>query len=376
MLLEQLVLFSLYLSHSQQSITSIDDSLHEQPTLDVRRDTAATAALSLSYKNQKEDDNQTENNQLTSIDDLLGPRETNADKESDMSDSSSQRTGSPSDSNSIQAQSPEPETSPLVNNEADSKKEESENSVEEAKKEREDERSESNPPPAEPSEVVENLQTNTQNSEDVVVTSVTVEVNRDSPVAICEENGCEIKNGNEEKEGAATSKSEEGESQEAKEGETPEKNGESTLSVEKVPTKGGEGESEEGVEILISNGERSNSFSVNVANIDTDDYSSSEDECPQPPPYVEPPAESEGAATTSSAADANATPISSEEPPKANGECPTINVETAEGEKKGAKDEEGKEKRSSSESSSEGERLSPPVERRRCKFLNNTYVCL
>ena len=152
-------------------------------------------------------------------------------------------------------------------------------------------------------------------------------------------------------------------SQEAKESETSEKNGESLLAVEQQAKEGGE---EEGVEVLITQDQRSNSFSVNVANIDTDDYSSSDDEGSQPPPYVEPPSE----ATTSSAV--NATPTqavtSSEEQPMTNGECPTITVETALGEK-GAKDEEGKDKRSGSESSSEGERLSPPIEGRRCKFL-------
>lgn len=389
-----------------ESITSIDDSLHDQPTMDVRRDTAATAALSLSYKKEKqEDNNQTENDQLTNIDDILGPREANTDKESDTSDESSQRTETPSDSNSIQAQSPEPDAVPLVNNneDEDSKTEESENAVEEAKKEDEGERSESNPPPAmeeakkesegersesnappavESSGVVEDLQTNTQDGEDVVVTTVTVEVNRESPVAVCDETECTIKNKSdaekEEKEGEGTntSKDEQGESQgeaktEASETKTEERNGVSTLAVEKVPTKGGEGDGEseegEGVEVLITHDQRSNSFSINVANVDTDDYSSSEDESPQPPPYVEPPTESEGAATTSSstAEEAKATPTqevtSSEEPPKANGEFPTITVEKAEGEK----NEEGKEKRTGSESSSEGERLSPPVERRR-----------
>jgi hypothetical protein len=233
---------------------------------------------------------------------------------------------------------------------------------------------ESSPPPTTETVPVENLQTSTQqDSDDVVVTSVTVEVNRESPVAVCDEGECTIKNQNnteaekedEGKEGTDTSKSEEGESQEAKtEGETSEeKNGKSTLAVEKVPIKGGEAEEGEGVEVLISQEPRSNSFSINVANIDTDDYSSSEDESTQPPPYVEP---SKGAA--------NATPTtSSGEPPIANGDCPTITVENAEGEKKkGNKDkdeEEGKEKRSGSESSSEGEKLNPPLEGRRCKFI-------
>ena len=293
-----------------------------------------------------------------------------------MSDESSQRTGTPSDTNSIQTQSPEPEpTTPLVNNEGNEslKTEVRENGVEEAtvKKEGEgDEKSEANPPPPPPpvTEAVENLQTSAQqDSEDVVVTSVTVEVNRESPVAVCDGSECTIKNQNdaegekmEEKEGGDAPKSEEGESQEAKtEGETSEKNGKSTLAVEKVPTKGGDEEGE-GVEVLISQQPRSNSFSVNVANVDTDEYSSSEDESTQPPPFVE--TESKGAA--------NATPTqevtSSEEPPIANGDCPTITVEKPEGQKK---DEEEKEKRSGSESSSEGERLSPPAERRRSKLL-------
>ena len=293
-----------------------------------------------------------------------------------MSDESSQRTGTPSDTNSIQTQSPEPEpTTPLVNNEGNEslKTEVRENGVEEAtlKKEGEDaEKSESSPPQPPPvTEAVENLQTSAQqDSEDVVVTSVTVEVNRESPVAVCDGSECTIKNQNdvegekmeEEKEGGDAPKSEERESQEAKtEGETSEKKDKSTLAVEKVPTKGGDGEEEgsEGVEVLISQEPRSNSFSVNV--IDTDEYSSSEDESTQPPPFVE--TESKGAA--------NATPTqevtSSGEPPKANGDCPTITVEKPEGQKE---DEEGKEKRSGSESSSEGERLSPPIERRRCKL--------
>ena len=299
-----------------------------------------------------------------------------------MSDESSQRTGTPSDSNSIQTQSPEPEP---VNNEGDEtlKTEVRENGVEEAtvKTEGEDDaRSEPNPPLPPPTEAVENLQTSVQqDKEDVVVTSVTVEVNRELPVAVCDESECTIKNQNdvegekveEEKEGSDAPKSEGGESQEAKtEGETSEKNDKSTLVVEKAPTKGGEGEEEggEGIEVLISQEPRSNSFSVNVANIDTDEYSSSEDESTQPPPFVE-----EGAA--------NATPAqevtSSGEPPKANGDCPTITVEKPEGEKK---DEEGKEKRSGSESSSEGERLSPPAERRRSKLFFKVprvhYTCL
>ena len=200
------------------------------------------------------------------------------------------------------------------------------------------------------------------------MTSVTVEVNRESPVAVCDGSECTIKNPNdvegekmeEEKEGSNVPKSEEGESQEAKtEGETSEKNSKSTLAVEKVPTKGGDEEGE-GVEVLISQQPRSNSFSVNVANVDTDEYSSSEDESTQPPPFIE--TESNGAANAKPTQEVT----SSGEPPKANGDCPTITVEKPEGQKK---DEEGKEKRSGSESSSEGERLSPaPAERRRCKL--------
>ena len=343
--------------------------------MDYRRDTAASAALSLSHRNQKEDDNQTEvDNQDTSIDDILGPRMTNTDKESDMSDEGSQRTGSPSDSNSIQTQSPEPEAT-SVNNEVP-KLDESENTVEEAKKLKEGEDEQSEPkPPTESSETVEN-QTNSQSSDDVVVTSVTVEVNGDAPVAVCDENECNIKNQkNEADKGTDTSKTE-GESQEAKElGETSENNGRSTLAVEQEAKEGGgEGEGGEEVEVLITHDQRSNSFSVNVANIDTDDYSSSEDESTQPPPYIKPPAESEAAVTSSPSQEVT----SSEEPPKANGDCPTITVETEKGEKKGAKDEEGKpEKRNSSasNSSTEGERLSPPIERRRCKFFHS-YTAL
>ena len=367
--------FSLFSSLLQQSITSIDESLHDQPTLDYRRDTAAAAALSLSYRNQKEVDNQTEeNNQDTSIDDILGPRTMDTDKESDMSDEGSQRTGSPSDSNSVQAPSPEPEAAP-VNDEVP-KSEESESTVEEVKKEGEDERSESKPP-IESSETPEN-QTNAQSSDDVVVTSVTVEVNGDAPVAVCDESECKIKNQKDEEKEAPTddmSKTE-GESQEAKEpGEASENNGESTLAVEQEAKEGGEGEVGEGVEVLITRDQRSNSFSVTVANIDTDDYSSSEDEGSQSPPYIEPSAESEAAATKSSSQEVT----SSEEPPKANGDCPTITVETEDGEKKGANNEEGKQEKrnsSASNSSTEGERLSPQPERRRCKCLMATRMAL
>ena len=334
--------------------------------MNVRRDTAAAAALSLTSRIQKEDENPTENNQDTSIDDILGPRAL-TDREGDMSDESSQRTTSPSDSgsNSIQAQSPEPEAT-LVSNEEAKTDEESE--IKEAdRNEGEGERSESNP--MESNELVEN-QINSNGTTEVV-TSVTVEVsgNGEAAVAVCDENMCKFNKETlaDNDEEATGSSNAEGESQEAKDGEASEKNGESTLAPEQAKQEG----EEEGVEVLITHDQRSNSFSVNVANIDTDDYSSSEDESSQPPPFVEPPSE----ATTSSAV--NATPTqevtSSEEPPMANGDCPTITVETAEG-GKGPKDEEGKDKRSGSESSSEGEKLSPPPERRRSKFLMATAL--
>ena len=113
-------------------------------------------------------------------------------------------------------------------------------------------------------------------------------------------------------------------------------------------------------EVLITQEERSNFFSVNVTNIDTDDYSSSEEDETQPPPFVE-------------SSQANGMPqtqevTSSEEAPKVNGECPTITVEAAEGEKESGEGDEKKDKRSGSESSStERDKLNPTAEGR-CKL--------
>ena len=90
---------------------------------------------------------------------------------------------------------------------------------------------------------------------------------------------------------------------------------------------------------------------MNVTNIDTDDYSSSEEDEIQLPPFV-----------TSS--DTNRTP---QEAPKVNGECPTITVEKIEGEKEGDEGKEVKDNRSGSESSCrEGDKLTPSPEGR-CK---------
>ena len=96
---------------------------------------------------------------------------------------------------------------------------------------------------------------------------------------------------------------------------------------------------------------------MNVTNID---YSSSEEDETQPPPFVE-------------SSDTNGTPqvqevTSSEEAPKVNGECPTITVEKVEGEKDGDEGKEVKDNRSGSDSNcTEGDELIPTPEGRRCK---------
>ena len=115
-----------------------------------------------------------------------------------------------------------------------------------------------------------------------VVTSVTVECTGNGEATIqteCDGNGC-----TNDKEDSTTKQSdpEEERQQEIALDENEAKNGESALlSEEKEDTLGSSSS-----EVLITQ-ERSNSFSVNVTNIDTDDYSSSEEDETQPPPFVE-----------------------------------------------------------------------------------------
>ena len=106
-----------------------------------------------------------ENHQDTSIDDILGPR-TDKDKESDISH---QSTTSPTDSNSIPGQSPDPEVT-SVNSEAGKTAAETE-VVKEAKEVESESKVDSSP--MELSETVENQMNSHGNVE--VVTSVTVE---------------------------------------------------------------------------------------------------------------------------------------------------------------------------------------------------------
>ena len=293
---------------------------------------------------RKEESSDTEDHQDTSIDDILGPR-VNEDKESDVSDESSQRTTSPTDSSSIPAQSPDPETN-SVSSEAGKTAPETE-----IAKEAEDMESESkvDSSPMELSETVENQMNSHGNVE--VVTSVTVECTGNGEATIeteCDGNGCTI-----EKEDSTTKESNpEGErQQEMALDENEAKNGESALL--KLDALGSSSS-----EVLITQ-ERSNSFSVNVTNIDTDDYSSSEEDETQPPPFVE-------------SSDTNGTPqvqevTSSEEAPKVNGECPIITVEKVEGEKEGDEGKEVKDRRSGSDSSgTEGDKLTLTPEGR-CK---------
>ena len=124
--------------------------------------------------------------------------------------------------------------------------------------------------------------------------------------------------------------------------------------------KNGDGLGSLSSKVLITQEERSNFFSVNVTNIDTDDYSSSEEDETQPPPFVE-------------SSQANGTPqtqevTSSEEAPKVNRECLTIMVEAVEGEmEESGEGDEKKDKRSGGESSSTGDKLNPTPEGR-CKL--------
>ena len=357
--------------------SSIDDSL-QQPTLDVRRDTAATAALSLTVRGNKEDNS--EDQRDTSIDDLLGPREESTERESDVSDQSSQNTTSPPNSN---VQSPEPESeresdtgpeSVLVNGHADEaetqKTEEEEEGEEGLVTENQtteepgegrgeesstadasdgkgeesstanagEERGES-ATGSSPSETVESQASSNNDGE--VVTTVTIECTGESNTT-CSDNVCTLDKSREANSAEAAGETEEGvDSKEDKEDKEDDRGLELSTS-----------------EVHLTQDERSNSFSVTVNNIDTDDYSSSEEEGTELPPPPHTADETNGSAQTQEV-------TSSEDTPKVNGDTPTITVEKAEGDK-GAESGETK-SNGSSDSNTEGEKLIPLIERRRRK---------
>ena len=361
--------------------SSIDDSL-QQPTLDVRRDTAATAALSLTVRGNKEDNS--EDQRDTSIDDLLGPREENTERESDVSDQGSQNTTSPPNSN---VQSPEPESereldtgpeSVLVNGHADEA--ETEKTEEEEEKEEDglvtenqtteepgetrgeessmanasegrgeesstakagEERGESatESSPMQSSEAVESQTSSNDDGE--VVTTVTIECTGESNTT-CSDNVCTL-----DKSRGANSAEAAGETEETVDSKEDKEDKKDDRGLELSTS-----------EVHLTQDERSNSFSVTVNNIDTDDYSSSEEEgteLPPPPPTAD---ETNGSPQTQEV-------TSSEDTPKVNGDTPTITVEKAEGDK-GAESGETK-SNGSSDSNTEGEKLIPLIERRRRK---------
>ena len=315
---------------------------------------------------KEEESSPVENHLDTSIDDFLGPR-TNEDKESDISDESSQRTTSPTDSNSAPVESPEPEaTSANI----DVAKAETETETETVNKTKDDKvESEAASSPMESNETVEKQTNGLGNIE--VVTTVTIECSGNGEA--CGESGSKM-----DKEDAVTEAGEdidsskpEGEREKAENGETVVSGEGETKSDESAPGSEQVKESEDGElgssfsEVLITQEEQSNSFSVNVTNIDTDDYRSSEDDENQPPPFVE------SSETVSDTPQTQEDVTSPEDVPKENGECPAITVDPAAGEGEG-KGKEMKEKRSSSDSSSsstEGEKLIPPSDQRRCKSL-------